>query len=172
VSAFSTSDTLQVHNAGLVVLWPFLTTFFARLGLTEKGSFKDEPAAQRAVGLLQVLATADTAPPEPLLPLNKVLCGLAPESVFDFGPPCTAGEIGECDALLGAVIAQAPILGAMSIDGFRASFLLRQGQLGGRDGRWLLRVERLTHDIVLDRFPWGVQFVKLPWMQTVVQVEW
>jgi len=172
VSAFSSSDTLQVHNAGLVVLWPFLATFFERLGLTEQGSFKDEAAAQRGVGLLQVLAAADTAPPEPLLPLNKVLCGLAPETVFDFGAPCTAAEVDECEALLAAVIAQAPVLGAMSTAGFRGSFLLRAGQLGGRDGHWLLRVERLTHDIVLDRFPWGVQFVKLPWMDTVMQVEW
>ena len=172
VSAFGSNDELHVHNAGLVVLWPFLTTFFERLGLTENACFKDEAATQRAVGLLQVLAAADPSPPETLLPLNKVLCGMAPEAVFDIGPPLTPTEVAECDALLAAVIAQVPILGAMSVAGFRGSFLLRPGQLGGRDGHWLLRVERMTHDIVLDRFPWGVQFVKLPWMETVMQVEW
>ena len=170
--AFGKSDELHVHNAGLVVLWPFLPTFFERLGLTNGGRFNDEAAMQRAVGLLQVLAAADASPPEPLLPLNKVLCGMAPEAVFDIGPPLTLAETDECDALLAAVIAQAPILGAMSVAGFRGSFLLRPGQLGGRDGHWLLRVERMTHDIVLDRFPWSVQFVKLPWMENLMQVEW
>mgnify|MGYP006992414521 FL=1 len=39
-------------------------------------------------------------------------------------------------------------------------------------GGWLLRVERLSHDVVLDRFPWGASFVKLPWMEEALSVEW
>jgi hypothetical protein len=171
-SSFSDAEEIYVGNAGLVILWPFLESFFGRLGLTEEKRFKDEAAAQRAVGLLQYVAAADESPPEALLPLNKVLCGLAPEAVFDFGPEITAKEIEECDDLLAAVIEQAPILRDMSVAGFRGSFLLRKGQLGARDDNWLLRVERETHDIVLDRFPWGVQFVKLPWMAAMMQVEW
>jgi hypothetical protein len=93
-----------------------------------------------------------------------VLCGLALDEVFDFGDMISADEVEECTDLLTAVIAQAPILHQMSIAGFRGSFLLRQGQLSARDGNWLLRVQRETHDIVLDRFPWSVQIVKLPWM--------
>ena len=41
----------------------------------------------------------------------------------------------------------------MSHAGFRGSFLLRQGQLSVLDGKWLLRAERETYDLVLDRFP-------------------
>ena len=171
-SSFSNADELYVENAGLVILWPFLANFFERLGLTEEKRFKDQAAAQRAVGLLQYVAGADESPPEILLPLNKVLCGLAPEEVFDFGAEITATEIEECNDLLAAVIQQAPILHEMSLPGFRTSFLLRKGQLGARDGNWLLRVERATHDIVLDRFPWGVHLVKLPWMEAMMQVEW
>ena len=65
-----------------------------------------------------------------------------------------------------------PILRDMSIAGFRSSFLLRDGQLSTRDGNWLLRVQRETHDIVLDRFPWSARVVKLPWMDAMVVVEW
>ena len=60
----------------------------------------------------------------------------------------------------------------MSIAGFRGTFLLRQGILGQRDGAWLLRVERETYDIVLERFPWSVDWVKLPWMEAPLRVEW
>ena len=60
----------------------------------------------------------------------------------------------------------------MSITGFRGTFLLRQGILGQRDGAWLLRVERETYDIVLERFPWSVDWVKLPWMAAPLRVEW
>ena len=170
--AFSDSDAIYVDNAGLVILWPFLQSFFGRLGLVDEKRFRDEAAAQRAAGLLQYVATADEAPPEYLLPLNKLLCGIALDEVFDFGEPISADEIEECTDLLTAVIAQAPILHQMSIAGFRGSFLLRQGQLSVRDGNWLLRVQRETHDIVLDRFPWSVQIVKLPWMTALMQVEW
>ena len=176
--SFSEVDAFYIDNAGLVILWPFLSHFFQHLGLMEQNPedhtprFMDEAARQRAIGLLQYLAGADELPQEPQLPLNKVLCGTAVESVFDFGDVIRAAEIDECEALLSAVIQRAPILKNMSHAGLRSSFLLRQGQLSVLDERWLLRVERETHDIVLDRFPWGFNIVKLPWMETLLQVEW
>lgn len=169
---YSDADAIYLGNAGLVILWPFLQTFFGRLGLLEDNRFIDEAARQRGAALLQCLASADTAPPEYLLPLNKVLCGMALESVFELDTPLSEEEVAECNALLEAVIAQAPILNDMSIQGFRGSFLLRAGVLEVRDGAWLLRVERETYDLVLDRFPWGFEWVRLPWMETPLRVEW
>ena len=171
-SNFSDADVLYVGNAGLVILWPFLTSFFERLGLIEDKKFKNVAACQRAVGLLQYIADTIESPLETQLPLNKILCGMAAEDVFDFGGEINEEEKTECHDLLVAVIQQAPILKNMSNAGFRASFLLRQGQLSSRDGNWLLRVERETHDIVLDRFPWSVSMVRLPWMEAIMQVEW
>ncbi|CAK0757053.1 hypothetical protein CCP3SC15_2220003 [Gammaproteobacteria bacterium] len=159
-------------NAGLVILWPFLVQFFGRLSLLEKNHFIDEVTRQRGVVLLQYLASADDSPPEYLLPLNKLLCGMAQEAVFEAEKLLSEEEISECDTFLEAVIAQAPILNQMSIQGFRGSFLLRAGILEVRDGAWLLRVERETYDLVLDRFPWSFTWVKLPWMETPLQVEW
>ncbi len=169
---FSEAEEQSVSSAGLVILWPFLTGFFTHLGLMEEKQFKDLAARQRGVGLLQVIAAQDAAPPEYLLPLNKLLCGLELRQVFDFGPPLLKSEKKECASLLKAVIAQAPILHNMSAAGFRGSFLLRPGLLSLRDGAWLLRVERKSYDVVLERFPWGWQWVKLPWMETPLRVEW
>lgn len=170
---FSEADEVPVSNAGLVILWPFLGHFFTHLGLLEDGSrFKDMAARQRAAGLLQVIATQDASPPEYLLPLNKLLCGLELSEVFDFGPPLQEQESAECAGLLEAVITQASILRDMSADGFRGSFLLRPGMLSIRDSFWLLRVERQTYDIVLERFPWNWEWVKLPWMEAALRVEW
>jgi hypothetical protein len=44
--------------------------------------------------------------------------------------------------------------------------------LSARDGAWLLRVQRETYDVVLDRFPWSITWVKLPWMNTLLRVAW
>ena len=105
------------------------------------------------------LASGEPYPPEYLLPLNKLLCGMELAEVFDFGPPISAVEAQECDDLLGAVIAQAPILRDMSVPGFRGTFLLLPGLLRARDGAWLLQVERETYDIVLERFPWSWKLI-------------
>jgi len=170
--SYSNTDKIYLVNAGLVILWPFLNTFFDRLGLLEENRFCNDDVRQRGVALLQYLVNEELAPPEYLLPLNKLLCGMALDAVFDLEHPLIETETDECDTLLEAVIAQAPILNNMSIAGFRGSFLLRQGILSTRDGAWLLRVERETYDLVLDRFPWGFAWVKLPWMELPLQVEW
>ncbi|WP_437963927.1 contractile injection system tape measure protein [Sorangium sp. So ce260] len=170
--AYSDADEVYVDNAGLVVLWPFLGHLFGRLGLFADTQFKDRRALHRAAGLLQHLCTGDLEPAEYQLPLARVLSGMAMTEVFDFGPPVTEAEAEECVHLLTAAIASAPILGEMSIAGFRGSFLMRKGALSARDDSWLLRVERASHDVVLDRFPWGMSWVKQPWMEAPLSVEW
>ncbi len=169
---FSDADVAYVENAGLVIIWPFLGHFFERLDLMEDKQFKEPEAVQRAVGILQYIATEDPSPPEYQVTLGKVLCGMEPNAVFDFGPPVTEAEAEECTSLLEAAIGHAPILNDMSVAGFRGSFLIRKGALSAEAGTWLLRVERETFDVVLDRFPWSVSWLKLPWMEVPIQVEW
>ncbi|WP_437322463.1 contractile injection system tape measure protein [Sorangium sp. So ce394] len=170
--AYSDADEVYVDNAGLVVLWPFLGHLFERLGLFADAQFKDRRALHRAAGLLQHLCTGDLEPAEYQLPLARVLSGMAVTEVFDFGPPVAEAEAEECVRMLTAAIASAPILGEMSIAGFRGSFLMRKGALSARDGAWLLRVARASYDVVLDRFPWGMSWVKQPWMEAPLSVEW
>jgi hypothetical protein len=169
----SPSADLFIHNAGLILLWPFLPRFFANLGLVQDKAFLDEAAQQRAVGVLQYLADGATEPPEYLLPLNKALCGLPLDAVYD----AEAGRLEEpdletADAFLAAVVQQAEGLGKISPEGFRSAFLQRAGLLGFEDGQWLLHVERETHDILLDRLPWSFRIVKLPWMERPMFVDW
>ena len=38
---FSDTDERYIGNAGLVILWPFLGNFFARLGLLADKQFQD-----------------------------------------------------------------------------------------------------------------------------------
>ncbi len=168
--AFGEVDMVCVENAGLVVLWPFIEHLFERLGLVTERRFRGAEASRRAVGLLQHLATGEREPVEYQLPLAKALCGAG--GVFEFGPPVTDEEAEECENLLAAAIGHAPILGEMSVDGFRGSFLIRKGTLGVRDGAWLLRVERASYDVVLDRLPWGFGWINLPWMEAPLCVEW
>lgn len=166
------TDELFINNAGLVILAPFLNRFFANLNLLDRRRFANVAAAHRAVGLLQFLVDGQEIPAEHQCGLNKILCGLDAETVLEFGKPITVEEAEACQTLLEAVVANAPILGEMSISGFRGSFLIRKGIVRAGTGAWRLNVERETFDVVLERFPWNWSIVKLPWMKWAVGVEW
>ena len=170
--AFIDSDRLHVDDAGLVILWPFLPHLFGHLDLLDGRSFRDSSAQLRAAALLRVAAAGEEELAEYQLPLAKLLCGLEVDALFELDTPLTEPEIEECRRMLEALIARATVLKEMSIGGLRGSFLLRPGVIAVRDGGWFLRVERRAYDIVLARFPWTFEWVKLPWMGAPIQVEW
>ena len=167
-------DITQLHidDAGLVILWPFLRPLFTHLGLLEGVGFRDPGTQLRAAALLRLVAGGDLEIAEFQLPLAKILCGLDPDALFELDAPLCEEESSECTRMLEAVILRAPILKKMSVAGLRGTFLLRPGILSVRDGSWLLRVEHRPFDLVLERFPWTFEWIKLPWMQTPLQVEW
>lgn len=170
--AFIDSDRLHVDDAGLVILWPFLPHLFGHLDLLDGRSFRDSSAQLRAAALLRVAAAGEEELAEYQLPLAKLLCGLEVDALYELDTPLTEPEIEECSRMLEALIARATILKEMSIGGLRGSFLLRPGVIAVRDGGWFLRVERRAYDLVLARFPWTFEWVKLPWMGAPIQVEW
>ena len=72
-------DPIYVFNAGLVLLWPFIGGLFRRLGYVSGKAFVSQEKRERAILLLQfVIDEQHTHPPEHLLPLNKLLCGMHP----------------------------------------------------------------------------------------------
>jgi hypothetical protein len=161
-----------VENAGLVILWPFLANLFERLELWIDKRFVNPAALHRAVGLMQHLVSGTLEPQEYELTLPKLLCGMEQREVLRFGDPVTEAEAEECATLLSAAILHAKSLGDMPIEELRQSFLLRKGVLSFGPGAWLLRVERADQDVLLQRLPWSVSWLKLPWLETPIQVEW
>lgn len=166
---FDLAEGLLVDCAGVVLLHPFLPQLFATLGLVE-GDMLTDP--DRALGLLHYLATGQPSAPEHVLLLPKLLCNLSLEPPT--GAPVTLGdaERAEADAMLAAVIDHWDALGSISVDTLRGSFLLRLGRIARRGDDIVLQVEPQSFDILLDRLPWGVSAVRLPWMPTILWVEW
>jgi hypothetical protein len=50
--------------------------------------------------------------------------------------------------------------------------LQRPGLLSARPGAWVLQVERRPGDEVLDGLPWSWSWIRLPWMDDLLQVVW
>ncbi len=165
-------DRLSVSQAGLVLLWPFLPAYFDALGLRRDGAFADGGQA-RAVRLLHHAATDALEAEEHELVLPKLLCGWPLARPLSPGglDTITRAERHETDTLLESVIETWGALGSTSPDGLRGSFLVRPGlvELGETP---LLRVERRSWDMLLERLPYGLTMVRLSWMDTILRIEW
>ena len=168
----STCEEIYIDNAGLILVWPYLGHFFQSVGLMYDGAFVDEESINRAIHLLQFLATGEEQTAEYFLPLNKLLCGLDLENPIGKDVHLSKQEKEECEKLLNTVIKHWSALKNTSVTGFRASFLQRKGVLQWNEENWLLRVERKTYDLLLERIPWSISIIKLSWMKTALYVEW
>jgi len=161
-----------INNAGLVLLWPYLANFFENLKLSERNNFISKEHKYRAVHLLQYLVCGKQNQAEHFLILNKMLCELDLHEPVPLITELTENEIKACDDLLAAVIKNWSVLKNTSINGLRESFLKRNGKLSKESDKWLLRVERKSYDLLLDKLPWGISIVRLQWMKTLIFVEW
>jgi hypothetical protein len=163
-------EGIYIENAGLIILHPFLPQLFTALGISAATELLQP---QRALCLLHFLTTGQVIAPEYELILPKILCNVPLETPVESDVELTDDERKEADALLEAVIRHWEVLRNTSGDGLRGTFLLRHGKVSLRDdGDWLLQVEAQSFDILLDRLPWGISMIKLPWMEKMLWVEW
>lgn len=169
----SLSDGIYIYNSGLVLLWPYLSSYFTKLGLVENNKFINTEAQLRAAHLLQYVCSGNEQPaPEYELLLNKIICGLditEPVSM-DFSP--TALEKEETMNLLGAVVTNWSALKKTSPEALRSAFLQKEGILQKDSDSWSLSVERDTIDMLIDKLPWGISIIKMPWNDYLLYVQW
>jgi hypothetical protein len=170
-------EPIYIGNAGLVLANPFLPHLFDALGLlgrneAGKPRLRDEAAASRAVHLLQYLVDGRTDTPEPLLALNKVMCGMPIAAPVEREIEATDLERETCDMLLRSIVENWPILRNTSIAGLRETFLQRDGKLTYGEAGWRLQVQRKTLDILVDQVPWSIGVVFHAWMPAALHVTW
>ena len=163
---------IDVENAGLVLLWPYLSKFLGQFDLLKDNTFINDAAVSRAIHLLQYLVTGAEETPEYLLPLNKVLCGWDMDKPVRKKMDLSDPEKAEAEKLLNMVISHWKALKKTSIAGLRSSFLQRNGILTETDAHWQLQVERKAYDLLLEHLPWGISMIKLSWMEKMLLVEW
>lgn len=166
-------DPIYVFNAGLVLLWPFIGGLFRRLGYVSGKTFVSQEKRERAILLLQfVIDEQHTHPPEHLLPLNKLLCGMHPTDPIEHMADLDETEKQEAVAFLAAVKAQWEQMKNTSVDTFRRTFLKREGALVYKNDNWELQVQHVAVDVLLKKLPWGVSTVKFAWTPTILFVKW
>lgn len=161
-----------ISNAGIVLLHPFLSTFFGRLQLTTGGRFHNTATTEKAVHLLHFLATGKTDSEEHELVIPKLLCELPIQYALRESIELTGEEKEEAENLLAAAIDQWEKLKNISNDALRENFLQRSGKLYTKNDLRYLQVENGSLDVLLDYLPWTLSIVKLPWMKEMLRIEW
>jgi hypothetical protein len=169
-------EPIHIANAGLVLVAAFLPHLFATLDVLEEapagGKRVRADAVSRMVHLLQYLVDGRTDAPEPLLCLNKVLCGVPLAVAVDREIEMTAGERELCDMLLAAVLERWTIIKDSSVAALRETFLQREGRLDRLPAGWRLRVQRKTLDALLDHITWPLSTIAHSWMAEPLHVTW
>jgi hypothetical protein len=162
-----------LENAGLVLLAPYLPRLFAIVGYLEGNTFKNTDYQIRAMYLIRYIFDRTHTCPEYSLQLNKILCGIALERVVPWNKRrLNKKERREADDVVSSAINNWKALRNTSSDGFRAAFLKRKGLLTQHEAHWALQVEKKTYDVLLPELPWSFSFIKLPWMDKPIEVEW
>ena len=80
-------ESFLIQNAGLILLWPFLSRLFDKLNLLEKGEFVDDDSHQKAILLTEYLVTGKMEFEESFLALNKIICGAPLDMFVDINIP-------------------------------------------------------------------------------------
>lgn len=165
-------EEIYINNAGLILLWPFLGRLFAKLKFHSAEGWSADNGRDKAIQLLQYLATGSSDFNEHDLTLNKILCGS--DIFYPTQPRILLVETDkvEGDSLIKAVIANWSVLKNTSIEGFRISFLQREGRLTLEDSGWKLYIERKGYDVLLDKLPWAISVIKNEWMPKPIYTEW
>lgn len=162
-----------VKNAGLIILAPYIPSFFKSLGLVQDNQFVNPGAQQRGVYLLQYLSTgSETTFEEHDMLLNKTLCGINLLTPLTLQFELQEQEKEECRALLHAVVEHWTALKSTSAESMRDSFFMREGILESHTNGWNLKIERITLDVLVDKLPWGISIVKMPWSTEIIFVNW
>ena len=163
-------EGIFIGNAGLILLHPYLPLLFERLACLENKTTLVEHS--KALLSLHLAGTGNEQCAEWELVLPKILCGIdldfPAETHFSF----SENEKNEIHDLLVGVINNWTVLKNSSPNALRETFLQRNGKLLWRRDQWLLQVETRAVDLLLDKLPWGIGFIKLPWMPHPITTEW
>ena len=168
-------EVLTVGNAGLCLSAPWFVRLFAMLGWLdeEKKKFRGTASKVRAVFLLQYIACGEEREwREAELAFNRLLTALPGHVPLPKRLSLTDGERQTADSMVSGIKANWPQMKGTSVEGFRKSFIAREGRLEQKDEYWQLTVSGKAYDILLETVPWGFRQIRLPWLKKYVQVSW
>ena len=166
-------EGLFLLNAGVILTHPFLNHLFKQTGLVANGKFIAGEARQKAIHLINYLATGRIIAEEFELATAKIICGCPLEEPMERTVVYSEEELKEADFLLEGLISHWGVKG-VTTEGLRGNFLTRSGKLIPKSEKLQLVVEKHAVDILIRTypFPWNMSIIKLPWLKQAIHLDW
>lgn len=183
VHQIAQKERIEIVNAGMVLLNPFLPILFKNLELqNEKGEWLSEQHQVHAIYLLNYLVTGAWEATEDQLYLAKVLTNYPLKEIlpaFDLtekGPWDESNQTqltAELNNIIEVIQENWRPMRNCTWSGLRTDFLTRAGQLELKENmQYILTIEPHTLDVLLPHIKWGMAMIKYSWMEQILNVEW
>lgn len=174
-------DDQYSYDAGLLILWPFLSTLFERLGLLQddfledgkkRKSFISDETQAKAYSLLRYLCGGDKE--AGYYGVINLLVGYEFDAIVLEPILLTPEEEKEALSLLEVVIMRWEVLKNMPYSSFQGLFIQRKCLVSLSEMGAIVTVEKQTLDILMQKMPWGLGLIQLPWFESnhSISVEW
>ncbi|WP_144282614.1 contractile injection system tape measure protein [Chryseobacterium echinoideorum] len=164
------NDEQYIQNAGLILIHPFLKTFFEHCDLFDsKNNRLLNP--ELCAHLLHYIATGKTNAPEYDMAFEKFLCNIPSHQTINRHIKLTRKHKTQAENVIESVQHNWSAMKKSSIALLQNEFFQRPGKLV-IDHDYTLTVERKTQDILLEKLGWGIGLVKLPWQEKFIFINW
>ncbi len=160
-----------LQNAGLVLIHPFIKTFFKHCDLLDPTN-QELTDPELCAHLLHYIATGKTNAPEYDMSFEKFLCHIPSDQTINRHIKLSRKHKMEAKKLIDSVKQNWNPMKNSSDELLQNEFFQRSGKLTVTDYDCTLTVERKTQDILLDKLSWGIGLVKLPWKDEFLLVNW
>lgn len=165
------NDGQYVQNAGLILIHPFIKTFFEHCELLH-------PKTQQLIDpelcahLLHYIATGKINAPEYDMVFEKFLCNIPLNQSINRNIKLSRKHKTQAKNVIESVQYNWRSMKKSSVALLQNEFFQRPGKLVVADHDHTLTVEQKTQDILLKDLGWGLGLVKLPWKEKFMFVNW
>ena len=165
------NDGQYVQNAGLILIHPFIKTFFEHCNLLD-------PKTQQLIDpelcahLLHYIATGKTNAPEYDMVFEKFLCNIPMHQTINKHIKLSRKHKTQAKNVIESVQHNWNPMRKSSAALLQNEFFQRSGKLVVTDHDYTLIIERKAQDILLDQLGWGIGLVKLPWQEKFIFINW
>ncbi|MFL9833773.1 contractile injection system tape measure protein [Chryseobacterium terrae] len=164
------NDELYLKNAGLILIHPFLKPLFEHCDLLHpKTQQLTDP--ELCAHLLHYIATGNTNAPEYDMIFEKFLCNIPMHQSINRHIKLSRKHKMQAKNVIESVQHNWNPMKKSSVALLQNEFFQRPGKLV-TDNDFTLTIERKTQDILLEKLNWGISFVKLPWKDRFIFVNW
>lgn len=165
------NDGQYVQNAGLILIHPFIKTFFEHCDLLHPET-QQLTDPELGAHLLHYIATGKTNAPEHDMIFEKFLCYIPMNQSINRHIKLSRKHKTQAKNVIESVLHNWNPMRKSSPGLLQNEFFQRSGKLLVTDFDYTLTIERKAQDILLDKLSWGIGLFKLPWQEKFIFVNW